>query len=444
MGHDSMGFDTLDQWLAWQEQLHPSEIDLGLERIAEVYHRLSVETPIHQVITVAGTNGKGSSVAMLDGILRAAGYRVGSYTSPHLLRYNERIVLNGVEVDDQTLCDAFERVDQARGEVSLSYFEFGTLAALDIFNRSDLDVIVLEVGLGGRLDAVNIIDPDVALITNIGIDHQEWLGHDLESIGFEKAGIMRAERPAVFCADEPPHSLVQHAESLNTPLFCFGRDFTYQTIDSGWRWQGQHSQREALPMPTMRGAYQQQNAAGVLMALECLKASLSVSQAAVRSGLLQAQVMGRFQIFSTPLRQILDVGHNPHAVKQLKANLQEMSCLGRTRAVFAMMEDKDIAGVIDIIQAVIDHWYIGDLDMPRAASKEQLLSLLTAQGVTEVSCGNSIASAYRQAIAESGPADQIVVFGSFFTIAAVMKEMKNLTLKQDEQQPWNIIASNNA
>lgn len=434
-----MRFDTLDQWLAWQETLHPSEIDLGLARVAKVYQQLSVDIPDYKVITVAGTNGKGSSVAMLGAILQAAGYRVGSYTSPHLLRYNERVLLNGEEVDDQALCDAFERVDQARGGVSLSYFEFGTLAALDIFNHNQLDIVILEVGLGGRLDAVNIVDPDVALITNVGIDHQEWLGDNLESIGFEKAGIMRAGRPAVFAGSEPPRSLVEHADKLNAQLFCLERDFSYEATDSGWRWKGPYGRREALPMPSMRGAFQQQNAAGVLMALASLKDSLSVSQAAVRSGLLQAQAVGRFQIISTPLRQILDVGHNPDAAGQLKANLQEIDCLGRTRAVFAMMADKDIETVIETIQPMIDHWYIGDLPMPRAEGKEQLCSLLAKYGVTDVTSGDSVAAVYRQALADAGPADQIVVFGSFFTVSAVMEEMESLTLKQDEEQRWNII-----
>lgn len=434
-----MRFATLDEWLTWQEQLHPSEIELGLERVAEVYRRLAPDTPLHRVITVGGTNGKGSSVAMLQSILLTAGYRVGCYTSPHLMRYNERVTLNGIEIDDLSLCQAFERVDQARGEISLSYFEFGTLAALDIFNCNQLDVIVLEVGLGGRLDAVNIIDADVALITNVDLDHQDWLGSDRESIGFEKAGIMRPKRPAVFADPQPPSSVLKHAESIGAELFCLGRDYQYQPLEAGWRWHSNGSTREALPMPVMRGEYQLKNAAGVLMALESLKDHLPVAQSDVRSGLLAAQVAGRFQIINQPVRQILDVGHNPHAVRQLANNLQDMECLGRTRAVFAMMADKEVSEVIELIKPQIDYWYLGKLSIARALGVEQLGQLLQQQGVDAQQSFSSVSMAYQQALQDAGPADQIVVFGSFHTIAAVMSAMQH---QQDKEQSWNIIASN--
>ncbi len=419
-----MRFETLSHWLAWQEQLHPSEIELGLERVSQVYQQLCGDHPTHRVITVGGTNGKGSSVAMLDAILRAAGYRVGNYTSPHLLKYNERIKLHGHAVDDQTLCDAFERVDRARGEISLSYFEFGTLAALDIFNRTALDVVILEVGLGGRLDAVNIIDADIALITNIGMDHQEWLGSDLESIGFEKAGIMRAARPVVFASANPPASLRAHANKLGAQLYTLGPSYQYETTGSGWHWQSPHRKRESLPMPAMRGAFQLENAAGVLMVLESLHQQLPVAQAALRTGLLDAQVAGRFQVISTPLRHILDVAHNPHAVEQLKINLQNIECLGKTRAVFAMMGDKAIGEVVQIIHPLIDEWYIGDLEQPRAATTAQLLPLLEAQGVQCIHPFVTLEQAYQQVLKDAGPADQIIVFGSFFTLAIVLNEMK--------------------
>ena len=438
-----MRFATLSEWLAWQEQLHPSEIDLGLERVAKVYHRLIPHQSRHKVITVGGTNGKGSSVAMLQATLQAAGFQIGCYTSPHIVKYNERITLNGVEVDDQTLCQAFERVDQARGEISLSYFEFGTLAALDIFNQHDLDAVVLEVGLGGRLDAVNIVDADVALITNVDLDHQAWLGNDREAIGFEKAGIMRAGRPAVFGDSRPPQSLLRHAEAIGAELYCLEGDYQYQVHSSGWRWSSSNGSREALPMPAMRGDYQLQNAAGVLMALECLKDQLPVSQADVRNGLLSAKVAGRFQIISSPIRQIFDVAHNPHAVEQLKANLEAMQPLGRSRAVFAMMADKEIAQVIEIIKPQIDQWYIGGLSIPRAASTDQLVGLLNEQGITELQKLPTIADAYHQALSDSGPADQIIVFGSFYTIAAVMAAMQERQDKHDEEQAWKIIASSN-
>ena len=439
-----MRFETLQQWLAWQEQLHPCEIDLGLERVAKVYHQLCTSKPSQRIITVGGTNGKGSSVAMLDAILRAAGYRVGSYTSPHLLKYNERIKIDGEPVDDPTLCQAFERIDQARGETSLSYFEFGTLAALDIFNQASLDVVILEVGLGGRLDAVNIVDADVALITNIGLDHQAWLGDDLESIGFEKAGIMRAGRPVVFASANPPDSLVAHANNIGAVQYTFEQAYQYETNNSGWRWQSANRRREALPMPSLRGDFQLKNAAGVLMVLESLRAQLPVTQTDIRRGLLGAKVVGRFQIISTPVRQILDVGHNPHAVEQLKINLQAIECRGRTRAVFAMMGDKAISEVIHIIQPLIHDWYIGDLQLPRAATTAQLVPLLEEQGADSLHQFATVEEAYQQALSDAGPADQIVVFGSFFVIAAVMHEMERQTQQQDKEQQWKIIASNNA
>ncbi len=439
-----MRFDTLQQWLAWQEQLHPSEIDLGLERVANVYCQLCTSKPPHCIITVGGTNGKGSSVAMLDAILRAAGYRVGCYTSPHLLKYNERIKLDGLAVDDQTLCNTFERIDQARGETSLSYFEFGTLAALDIFNQASLDVVILEVGLGGRLDAVNIIDADVALITNIGLDHQAWLGDNLESIGFEKAGIMRAGRPVVFASANPPDSVVAHADNIGAVQYTLEQAYQYKMSHSGWRWQSANRTRETLPIPSLRGDFQLKNAAGVLMVLESLGAQLPVTQADIRSGLLGAQVLGRFQIISTPVRQILDVGHNPHAVEQLKINLQAIECRGRTRAVFAMMGDKAITEVIQIIQPLIHDWYIGDLHLPRAATTAQLIPLLKAQGAGSIHQFATVEDAYQQALSDAGPVDQIVVFGSFFVIAAVMNEMERHPQQQDKEQQWKIIASNNA
>ncbi len=438
-----MRFQTLQEWLDWQEQLHPSEIDLGLERIAQVYQRLQSTQSAYKVITVGGTNGKGSSVAMLDAILRAAGYRVGNYTSPHLLRYNERIVIDGEEVDDQSLCKAFERVDQARGDISLSYFEFGTLAALDIFDHRDLDVVILEVGLGGRLDAVNIIDADVALITNVDIDHQAWLGSDRESIGYEKAGIMRPQCPAVFADYDPPQRLLDHADALGTNLYCLGQAYRYEGLGNGWRWISERRQREALPIPVMRGEYQLQNAAGVLMALECLQPHLTVSQSDIRHGLLAAQVAGRFQIIANPIRQILDVGHNPHGIRQLKINLQSIECQGKTRAVFAMMADKDIATVIEIIREQIDEWYIGGLAVPRAASEFQLHQMLSERGVEVIhSCG-TIAQAYSQALTDAGPADQLVIFGSFFTISTILEEMEKRQ-PQNEAETWNIIPSSNA
>lgn len=416
-----MRFQTLAEWLAWQEQLHPSEIELGLARVTAVYRRLEPAQRPPVVITVGGTNGKGSSVALLAAIYQAAGYRVGCYTSPHLLRYTERIRINGAEVEEQALCAAFDRVDAARGATSLTYFEFGTLAALDIFNRADLDVVILEVGMGGRLDAVNIIDPDVALITNVALDHQDWLGEDREQIAFEKAGILRAQRPAVFGEADMPRRLAEIVKEKAVPLRCFGRDFGYERSGGQWRWWGAARARDALPLPALRGEFQLQNAAAVLMVLELLHERLPVAQQSIREGLLQVRVPARFQVFPGPVPQILDVAHNPHAAATLAQNLRTTECLGRTIAVMGMMRDKDIAEVIRLVAGEIDVWHVGGLALARAATGEELRAAFAKAGVEAVVHAHpDIVSAYRQALEQARPADRLVIFGSFYVVAAVL------------------------
>lgn len=319
-----MRFSSLHEWLDWQEGLHPSAIELGLERVTEVFNRLHPVLPSIPVITVAGTNGKGSSVALLESIYQNAGYQTAAYTSPHILRYNERIHLNGEEVADNFICEAFERIDQARlekaEEISLTYFEFGSLAALDIFYRAKPDVIILEVGLGGRLDVVNIIDADVALITSIGIDHTGWLGHDRETIAVEKAGIMRENHPVIFSSPDMPKSIKQVADDKGAILYRRGKDFDWQSayVDSGtpqsWNWTSDKKQRTALPLPAIRGRHQVDNAAGVLMVIECLADKLPVNQQQVKAGLLSALIAGRFQCLPatdpSAALHIHDVAHN--------------------------------------------------------------------------------------------------------------------------------------
>ncbi len=449
-----MRFNTLDEWLTWQETLHPSAIDLGLERMRPVLLRLGLQRPPCTVITVGGTNGKGSSVAMLDAILRAAGYRVGAYTSPHLLRYNERICIGGVAVDDATLCAAFERVDQARQDISLTYFEFGTLAAFSIFSAAQgrasvaggrmpgataaqatatqLDVVVLEIGIGGRLDAVNLWDADVALVTTIGIDHTAWLGNTREEIAFEKAGIFRAERPAVCGDPDPPHTLLQHADAVGAPLYRFGRDFGYSVAgvanDSGWSWWSVTQRRHALPHPALRGPFQLQNAAGVLMVLELLGNVLPVNQGDIRHGLSGVQLPGRFQVLpGAPLR-ILDVAHNPHGAQVLAQALRSQASVpadtsaGQTHAVMSMLADKDIDGVISVMRDVIDVWHVAGLDVPRGLSAAQLAERLQAAGMTAaVHVYPSVTAAYQQAVASARLSGRVVVFGSFYTVAAILK-----------------------
>ncbi len=416
-----MRFSTLDEWLSWQEQLHPSEIDLGLERVREVLHRLGRERLDCPVISVAGTNGKGSSVAMLAAIYRAAGYRVGAFTSPHLQRYNERICVDGEEIADPLLCRIFEKIDQARGELSLTYFEFGTLAAIECFAAAQVDVAILEVGLGGRLDAVNILDADIALITSIGIDHEAWLGRDREAIGREKAGIMRPARPAVCGDPEPPASIAAQAQLLGAKLYCQGRDFSASLSAGQWRWQAGGRCRDALPLPALRGRYQLQNAAAVVMVVELLAGQLPVSQSSLREGLAGAQVAGRFQVLPGEVALILDVAHNPQAAAALAANLRSWPTPGRTHAVVAMMADKDIAAVFSALEGEVDSWYLSPIDIPRAASVAQLREGLAtlARHAPVHSCG-SVAEALARARGQAQRHDRVVVFGSFHTVAEAL------------------------
>ncbi len=418
-----MRFSTLEQWLAWQETLHPSEIELGLDRVAAVAERLGVLPPAPVVITVGGTNGKGSTVALLEAILLAAGYRVGAYTSPHLLRYNERIRLDGIAVDDAALCDAFARVDQARGATSLTYFEFATLAALDIFRRRGVEVVVLEVGMGGRLDAVNICDPDVAIVTTVDLDHAQWLGDDREAIGFEKAGIFRAGRPALFGSADPPASVLAHAAAIGARLYLFGRDFGYVQEGDHWRWWCGQRQRRALPLPALRGCSQLQNASAVLAALERVAERLPVTQAQIRAGLLEVRLAGRFQIVPGAVTWIMDVAHNPEAARELAANLAAMPVAGRTLAVVGMLADKDIDSVIMAVCGRIDRWYPADLAVARGAPAARLVTALAAADVaaSAVMPFESVAMALAAAQQDAVDGDRIVIFGSFHTVAAALQ-----------------------
>lgn len=416
-----MRFDTLDAWLSWQETLHPKQIDLGLDRVRAVWQQMSGKSPAPIVITVAGTNGKGSSVAMLDAIYRSAGYRVGTYTSPHLLHYNERIRVNGQEVDDARLCAAFASVDEARGEISLSYFEFGTLAAFEIFSAERLDVAVLEVGLGGRLDAVNIIDADVALLATIDLDHAAWLGNDRESIGWEKAGIMRAGRPAVCSDPRPPQSVIEYAAAIGAPLKIQGRDFGFVSQLTHWQWWSEHSRRDALPWPALRGEFQLRNAAGIMMVIELLQSRLPVNQQAIREGLSHVHLAGRFHVLPGPVPVILDVAHNPEAAASLAANLHAWPIPGKTFAVAAMMADKDLAAICRAIATQIDAWFVATVPIERAAKTKQLVSVLQQLEVTTpVFAHASVAGALAAARQASSSGDRIVVFGSFYTVAEVL------------------------
>lgn len=412
-----MRFDSLEKWLSWQEGMHPSAIELGLERIRAVLGRLALKPYRCPLITVAGTNGKGSSVALLESILSAAGYRVGVYTSPHLFRYNERVRIAGEAVPDQALCSAFERVDRARSGISLTYFEFGTLAALTLFAEYRLDAIVLEVGMGGRLDAVNVVDPDVALVTSLAIDHADWLGEDRETIGREKAGIFRAGRPAVCSDSHPPASISETATALGAPLVLLGRDFGYRVEGEGWEWWGARRVLSGLPRPALRGRCQLQNAAGVLMALERLRERLPVARQQVARGLMNVRLAGRFQVEPGPVTRIFDVAHNPDAAHELAANLQSLAPQGKVIGVWAMLADKDIDGFVAPLAGCIDQWYIAPLKGPRGASTADLEAALNGRGQREQRSFASVGEAYRCALMYAQAGDCVVVCGSFFTVA---------------------------
>ncbi len=412
-------FDSLPAWLAWQETLHPQKIDLGLARVAAVADRMGLLQPEYGVITIAGTNGKGSSVALLAAILGAAGYRVGSYTSPHLLRYNERICIAGQLATDSELCSAFDCVDQARGQETLSYFEFGTLAALQLFAAAGLDIALLEVGMGGRLDAVNIVDPDTALVTAIDIDHSAWLGTDRETIGREKAGIFRPGRPAVCADPAPPASLEETAVGLGASWFALGREFSFEVTGSGWDWQGPNSSYRQLPPPALAGVHQYDNAAGVLMVLESLRERFPVSRRAIQAGLRSVTLAGRFQILPGTVDVILDVAHNPASGLRLAQMLEEFPASGDTWLVLGMLQDKDAAAFMESLAPRVDHWCLASLDVERGLSAAELRQMLpiTANAAHEFP---SVAAASDYAQTRAAAGDRVVVCGSFITVAEAM------------------------
>lgn len=411
-------FSSLQGWLDWQETLHPTAIDLGLERVARVADRLGCRTPAPLVVSVAGTNGKGSCVALLEAILLRAGYHVGTYTSPHLFSYNERIRLNGEAVGDSLLCDAFARIDAARENDSLTYFEFGTLAALDIMTRRPLDVALLEVGLGGRLDAVNIVDADAALITSIGIDHTDWLGADRDAIAAEKAGIMRAGRP-VICGDaDPPPALAAASRRLGADLAVLGQQFFIHQAGRGWHWQGRYHQWRDLPRPALAGSHQLANAASVLAVIEALDARLDVPRVAIEAGLRWARLPARVQRIDGPVEQVLDVSHNAQAAQALADALHQLPLAGRCYAVLGMMRDKDVAAFVQPLLSAVDSWYVTGLQTDRASPAEALAAEIeaAAAGTPVVVCP-TVAEALTKLKNVVQAGDRVLVCGSFYTVA---------------------------
>ncbi|MBU9581019.1 bifunctional tetrahydrofolate synthase/dihydrofolate synthase [Ralstonia mannitolilytica] len=426
-------FDTLSDWLAHLETAHPVGIDMGLARISRVRDALGLQLK-SVVFTVGGTNGKGSTCAMLESILLAAGYKVGCHTSPHLIDFNERARVNGEIATDAMLLPHFEAVERARCSfetpVSLTYFEFTTLAIMHLFANAGLDAVILEVGLGGRLDAVNIIDTDCAVVTSVDLDHMAYLGDTREAIGFEKAGIFRPGKPAICSDPVPPISLVKHAEAVAADLWLIGRDFNFQGDKQQWGFSARGRRWSSLGYPALRGANQLLNASAALAALESVRDRLPISAQDVRLGLSQVALPGRFQVLPGRPAVILDVAHNPHAAAALGQNLENMGFFRYTYAVFGAMQDKDIAGVLGHMLDKVDHWCLTDLPPPRAASAQSLAAALADAGFragkdTSVSTFSDPATAYRNAMERATEDDRIVVFGSFYTVAGVLAERKS-------------------
>lgn len=399
----------------------PADVSGGLDRVRTVWQRMGVKwTPT--TLTVGGTNGKGSTCAIAEAILRESGYKTGLFTSPHLLEYNERIRLGGENAPDDLVVDAFERIDAARQGITLTYFEFGTLAAFSVFAEQGVEAAILEVGLGGRLDAVNIVDADCAIVTSIDLDHQALLGPDRESIGFEKAGIFRKGRPAIFGDRDPPKRLVDHARGIGAELQVLGQDFRFEAGERQWDFFGRRGARRALPIPALRGRWQLKNASSALAALDELADRLPVSMGEVKRGLTLVRLAGRLQVLPGRPAVVLDVAHNPHAARHLADGLGDMGFHENTLGVFAILGDKDIEGVVDAMRGRIDRWYAASSVSDRAAPTARVVEVLAARGLGPVTRAfASVASAYEAARRDAGPADRIVVFGSFTTVAEALR-----------------------
>ena len=416
-----MKYQSLEDWLAWQTTLHAREIELGLDRIRKVAQRLKVIDCPFVVVTVAGTNGKGSTVAMISSILHHAGYRVGTYTSPHIVQYNERIRVGLRCVSDQQLCNSFAKIDAAREDISLSFFEFATLTALNIFHEEKIDVAILEVGLGGRLDATNLIDCDLAIVTSIGLDHTEWLGNSRDSIAYEKAGIFRPDVPAI-CGDvNPPAPIAEVANRVRALLYQLNTHYRYHVGQSSWSFISNDGYvLYGLPLPNLSGAIQIQNAANALMGLHCIRDRLPITFEAIKTGLREVTLEGRFQRIVKDCEIILDVAHNYDSAKVLAENLLALPKPAKTIAVFAILNDKDLNGIVDIIQPYIDQWYISEVDSRRAMGVEKVEQALKPHCPNDVKIYKTVEQAYLQAQNDSNKGDRILVFGSIFTVAEVL------------------------
>ncbi|HET8941808.1 MAG TPA: bifunctional tetrahydrofolate synthase/dihydrofolate synthase [Rudaea sp.] len=426
---------ALAEWLDYQQRIHPRDVELGLGRVGEVWRRMGAPRPASVVVTVGGTNGKGSTVAFLEAMLAADGKRVGCYTSPHLLRYNERVRVCGADVADAVLIDAFERIESARKNIALTYFEFGTLAGLWIFAHSELDVAVLEVGLGGRLDAINIIDADAAIVTTVDLDHMDWLGSDRDSIGREKAGIFRPRRPAIVGMRNPPQGLLAEAERIDAQLLMAGRDFAVAPQIDAWRWQsndksdGRGADADTASVtfadPKLAGGWQIDNAAAAIAALHALRERIGWNAHAIAAGVATAKIAARVQRFVVACGPdlIVDVAHNPQAADALAHWLAQQRTQLHNLAVFGALRDKDVGAVILPLLAHIDTWFGADLHAltPRGLNRDELLQRMPASAAAAISAHASVTEALDAAAAAAGESGQIIAFGSFFVAAAALE-----------------------
>ncbi len=411
---------TLSDWFSYIETCAPQTTRSSLNHLKAIAEKLNIYPIQHPIITVTGTNGKGSCVALLTAILRNGGYKVGTYTSPHLITYHERIVCDNHPVTDEQLCAAFSLIDQQRLDVTLNYFEWITLAAFIIFKQVKLDVWILEVGIGGRLDPVNILDADLAIITSIAIDHINWLGNSIEQIGFEKSGIMRTNKP-VICGDfQTPDSVKKYAKQISACLFCQNEDFAYSVKDNEWSWwNNSNKTRQSLPLPHL----ELQNASTILAAIEHLTPYFRITDENISYALTHTRLPGRFQIINGSIKQILDVAHNPAATALLAKRLAQETCHHRIHAVFAILNDKDHLGTIKPLIPLIHDWYIASLDIPRGSHANQLAEIVINAGARSVYTYDKVLSAYQAAMHVADPGDYVLIFGSFYIVAEVLRQL---------------------
>ena len=424
---------SINEWVDYTQTLHSREIELSLDRVAQVYDKLFPKGVGFKIISVAGTNGKGSCVAMLHGILNTQGYNVAQYTSPHLVVFNERFKINDKFVSDKDLQKAYEQVEECRGDIPLTFFEFATLAAIYLFNAAEVDVAVMEVGLGGRLDAVNILDADVAIITNITFDHMDWLGNSLEKIAAEKVGIARTGKPCVIGMTALPESIRQYSQQFDVPLYYLGNDFSYKynEKDDGWAWQGDNMEISELVIPLNKLSHQISNASVAIQALRCIKDQLPVTEEALREGLAGAQIFGRCQLLQSSPHIILDVGHNVDAIGRLADFVKSLKINGKVYAVFGMLKDKEISQCYQILKPFIDEWLLASIDIQRGMSADQLkLQILQSgdeeAGKANIKCFDRVTDAYINAKKRLEFDDCLLVFGSFHTVGDIISYEKIL------------------